>query len=423
MNLPKSGRVVIIDDKFEEALPLIRILSRERVPVTFFNGEKEDLPDKPFTDVRIIFLDIILAGMEDADDKSKISKIVGAIKKVVSKENGPFILVMWTKQPEFIQDIQKVLKKAGFHFLIVGLEKHEFFGMKGNEWSFSEDKIGELHREIENRLKKIDIFRVFVDWENLINDAASLTVNEISKLAEYNDHQWNQEIKKIFYNLAKAWAGKNIENMENKERIKSALYAFHQVFADIFERKLQDKELKDIVLEEGDIPEETKGKINSRIILAAEEKEIYPGNVYEDEPMDVEFIKGILNENIEDRLNSIIQNSIPVLVDVTPVCDFVQQKMRMSRMVKGALIPGSINSDENIWKKIKKNAAFIYVSPVIHYKGENYKMVLDFRYFTSHKPDKLSSGKILFRIRKEMLSDIQVKLSSHVNRVGVLFIE
>ncbi len=139
--------------------------------------------------------------------------------------------------------------------------------------------------------------------------------------------------------------------------------------------------------------------------------------------MDIEFIKGILNENREDHLNSIIQNSIPVFVDVTPVCDFVQKKVRMSRMIKGVLIPGSINSDENIWRRIKKNAVFIYVSPVIHYKEENYKMVLDFRYFTSHASDELVSGKILFRIRKEILSDIQVKLSSHVNRVGVLFIE
>ena len=422
MNLPKSGRVVIIDDKFEEALPLIHILSKDRVAVTFFSGRIEELPPEPFRDVRVVFLDVVLEEVQGQDNKTIVSKLIGVTRKIVSRENGPFILVIWTKHPELIKGLQKTLKEEGFYILIVDLEKHKFFEWKDGKWLFSEDKIEELHKEIEDKVNRIDIFRVFVDWENLAHDAASITVNEVSKLAEYND-QWNREIKKIFYNLAKAWAGKNIENMENKERIKSALYVFHQVFADIFERKLQDKELKDIVLEEGDISDETKGKINSRIILAAEEREIYPGNVYEDEPMEREFIKGILNENIEDRLNSIIQNSIPVFVDVTPVCDFVQQKIRMSRMVKGALIPGSINSDENIWKKIKKNAAFIYVSPVIHYKGENYKMVLDFRYFTSREPDKLDSGKILFRIRKEMLSDIQIRLSSHVNRVGVLFIE
>jgi len=34
MNFPVDGRVVIIDDKFHEAFPLIRMLSQKRVATT-----------------------------------------------------------------------------------------------------------------------------------------------------------------------------------------------------------------------------------------------------------------------------------------------------------------------------------------------------------------------------------------------------
>ena len=151
--------MVIIDDKFEEALPLFRILSKDRVAVTFFSGRIEELPPEPFRDVRMVFLDIVLEGLEGADDKTRISTLVNVINKVVSKENGPFILVIWTKHPEFIQNIQKALKEAGFYFLIVDLEKYKFFESKDEGWLFSEDRIEELHREIENKLKKNRYFQ------------------------------------------------------------------------------------------------------------------------------------------------------------------------------------------------------------------------------------------------------------------------
>ena len=91
--------------------------------------------------------------------------------------------------------------------------------------------------------------------------------------------------------------------------------------------------------------------------------------------------------------------------------------------IKGVLIPNSAGTNTDIWRKIKKHALFLYVSPAIHYKGKDYKMILDFRYFTSVKADELKSTDVLFRIRKELLSDIQIKLSSHINRTGVLYLE
>jgi hypothetical protein len=61
MNLPGNGSVVVIDDKHEEALPLLKVLSKNQVPVTYFmGGDPDELPVHPLTDIRLLFLDINL---------------------------------------------------------------------------------------------------------------------------------------------------------------------------------------------------------------------------------------------------------------------------------------------------------------------------------------------------------------------------
>ena len=126
LNLPQSGRVVVIDDKSNEGFPLIKVLSKDKISVTYFTGRKEELPEQPFLDVRLVFLDIVLEGAEGTDDKTKLSIATGVIKGIVHKDNGPFILVAWTKHKELIEEMEKRLKKEKYRPIAVDLQKYEF---------------------------------------------------------------------------------------------------------------------------------------------------------------------------------------------------------------------------------------------------------------------------------------------------------
>ena len=94
--------------------------------------------------------------------------------------------------------------------------------------------------------------------------------------------------------------------------------------------------------------------------------------------------------------------------------------------MKGFLCPAIIRVDRvqiKIYKKLNQNAYFLYITPLIRYGDRQYILILDFRYFSSAGNDFFEGKKLLFRLRKEIVSDIQIKLSSHVNRVGVLYLE
>lgn len=76
MSLPETGRIIIVDDKINQALPLINYLSKYRFPFKYFNGELSNLPDQGqgFTDIRLIFLDLNLVD-NSIPDRTHFSKI------------------------------------------------------------------------------------------------------------------------------------------------------------------------------------------------------------------------------------------------------------------------------------------------------------------------------------------------------------
>ncbi len=105
MHLPKSGRIVLIDDKADEAQPLISSFAINAIPHLYYDGRPEGLPETPLDGIRFVFLDIELQGMQGQNDKTKASALVGRLKKIISISNGPYVIIFWTKHGEVIQRV------------------------------------------------------------------------------------------------------------------------------------------------------------------------------------------------------------------------------------------------------------------------------------------------------------------------------
>lgn len=429
MNLPESGRVIIIDDSFKEIEILIKVLSKYRVAVTYFTGRKEELPENPFSDVRIVFLDVQLEGVTLKDEKTVRSVVIGVISRIIDKENGPFILAIWTKHPEVIDPIKKALLEEGYQPVPFDIQKSDFFEPDGKPKVEETEMFSSLNGKIQETLKDLGVFSIFLLWENITHNSASSTVNIFSRLIKFDDsNTWNNEMLKIFYNLAKAWAGRTLDINNPVEIIKNALFTFRGIFEDNLEKEIYNIQPSSInKFDAENVNEEIIGKLNTSLLLDTTiRSEIYPGNIYEEE-QDEEIIKDILNVNDNDCLVSIKNISKIISLEVSPLCDFVQKKMRKSRLLKGVLLPKEVPCSSgdtfNIWNRIKQKAAYIYTSPVFYYSNQVYKIVFDFRYFSSVSITEIQNKSPVFRLRKEILTDIQIKLASHISRTGVLYLE
>lgn len=129
-----------------------------------------------------------------------------------------------------------------------------------------------------------------------------------------------------------------------------------------------------------------------------------------------EVLDSVLNN--KQKTSDIISSMKKIWVNVTPLCDSVQSKIKYNRIVKGLMI------DAKFQKNWFFNNEAVFVSPVFNFEGKNYFMILSFKHFFTIKNIGLSKKiRPVLRLRQHLLSEVQSKLARHVNRQGILYIE
>ena len=428
MNIPENGRVVVIDDNPEEAIPLISVLSKNCVPVTYFTGNLEELPENGLNSVRFVFLDLRL--VKSTNEKVVISSLVGVLSKILKEDNGPYFIVLWSKHEDEYKsafenafNVDATLKKIK-PLVIISIEKDTYIESINDDIKFKSDAILNIESKLKEKLDELGIFHLFTIWENLVHNAAGKTINDFSEFYTF-DKNWNKNIETLFFKLAKGVLDEQLDISDTENIIKTSLFSFNGVFLDGVESETRNCDLSDVELSfkdtQNNVSKEITGRINSKLLLTMDiGNTIFPGNVYDDsidaKKVDIE---GLFNGKLEDyeQKDNLTSDIRHIYLEITPPCDYTNKKWRVSRLLPGVLWP------ESHGNRIKRNADFIYCSPLIVFENNLYYMVFDHRFYTSIEFSALNEKTPLFRARHQLLVDIQSKLSSQMNRPGVISVK
>ena len=82
----RTPRVVVIDDRLDEAAPLLRVLATLGVPAQNFTGNQQELPAAPFAGIRLLSRVPALARMAP----------IGALSRSNSDERTEFWAGFWS---------------------------------------------------------------------------------------------------------------------------------------------------------------------------------------------------------------------------------------------------------------------------------------------------------------------------------------
>ena len=105
MILPTNGKVAVFDDKYNDVKNLLGALSKNAVPYFYFQDEGgEDLPEKPISNIRLVFLDLELVTDGSANPQNIISSIGGRLSKVL-EQNSNYVLVYWSTKQQLYGEI------------------------------------------------------------------------------------------------------------------------------------------------------------------------------------------------------------------------------------------------------------------------------------------------------------------------------
>ena len=478
MILPTNGKVVVFDDQYEQVQGLLKVLSKERVPYVYYQDELgDDLPDKPIINVRLIFLDIQLVSGQTLSDHNIISSIGIRLQKVLEKNNN-YILIYWsTKKDKYKEVLNNAFEdklKDYKPIITLSLDKNEALKPENNT-------IDLIINEIKNKSENFNLFKIFALWENLVNNSAGYLINDFTNFIG-KDANWDESTKYVLYKLSQAYSGKTIKDKNETEQLEDALFTLNHTLIDTIENRIpltiDDKKdiLVDIISDKQN-GEDYSSVINNKLLLSEmefngkvpgcffliEEEELSKKGLAESklqaiikndripeakkaeviekaterfnqEIKSLELFSKSLSKNFNVIVNSLIslpdpderkvlrdnilKNSIKIELNISPLCDYAQEKMPCVRMIPGLLLKSEYKSELNI-----QNAYNYFSDCVIKFRDDDYYLLFDFRFLYS-KPESLLKNRVSNnKLRHQLLSDIQLKLGSHVTRSGVIYVQ
>jgi hypothetical protein len=474
MILPNNGTVIIIDDQPEDVKELIAALSKEKIPFVHYKEEDlSDLPETPIENVRLIFLDLELVTDSYIGSKNITAPIKTRLIKIL-KPQTPYALVIWSKkESEYKKAILKDFENefsAYKPIFCTSLPKSDIIGKKG--------AINRIKNELETEIKRFKSFNAFLIWESIVNESAGKLTNGVTTLYP-PDQNWDNKTRFLLYKLAEAYSGKAIKGFSDIKQLKNALYTLTLSFTENIENLIDqriDDLFKDLISDKEQDVDNFTTVINKLLLISDGSDDIsQPGNLFfprEESSLrhqnnEKKFVEGkeaitripsekqkfamegleknyrserqnieefisetnkVTNEIVVSGLhetvykdeklkNEILDTVIPIKLNITPLCDYAQEKAKLFRILPGVLIKSSYRNNLNL------SSAYLYSSDAnFRIEGIDYMFLYDFRFLYSLNKKKMNGYIVKYRLKQQLLSDIQVKLGAHVNRSGVLYI-
>lgn len=431
--IPLNGRIAIVDDQIEQALPLMRVLSKNNIPYVYYRGNDMNyLPESPENDIRILFLDLNLLGGKDNQPKDIRSTLFSVISHIISPNNYPYVLILWSRQEKdykemleglFDNDLQNCAPIAIKNYI-----KSDFFPnfAENEENKENEHKLLEELKEI---IVGLPAYSYLMQWENCIHNSADAIIQDIFH-DFHSQENWKNNANCILEMFAQSYMGKHYKTSSSDNRAKASLMFLSDVYKDTLETIIA----KTIISNANDLShtvsesnrKDIVAKINAHLLLSNQYNSIRQSGCVLNFGNSTEYIdhfheifnncfqkNELANKECNSLKKEIYKTLIPCEIIVTPICDYAQNKLKNDRIVQGIII------EEKFISYIDNRSEAIFMSPIFQYQDRTCIMVLNFRYFLTKEID--SSDIVpLFRLRNTMLAEIQSKLARHINRQGIM---
>lgn len=442
--LPMNGRVAVVDDKYSDVQCLLSDLSRHQVPYRFyhFEGDPDILPDNTCeaNDFRILIMDLNLINDGVLDQKTLVSSLVPVLNRLIPSTNYPYVFAYWSKHEEEYKDVvEKVLfqtedLKNKQPIAFVSLEKSKYISKTGEPTSSPI----EIFEEISTKLDELAAYKTLLHWENIIHYSADKTIQEVFSFDGVVGQKWSDTALDLLSRFSKANLGPKKFNESNAEtKIKSSISVLGPLFTDSLEASISQETFNIDGLDTAVSSDSINiANVNTKLLLDFDTNDTSkPGMLFKppvdsleeflSDQFDNKKISSLFKIDLDnlatkaakkkfkkDIRTNVVTNAIQVQICVDAICDFTNQKVKYSKFIDGVLV---LNESRNYFFD---NEA-VFVSPSFLYSDNEYCLILNFQYLSTSKSE---GATVIFRVREEMLSEIQSRLARHINRQGILYL-
>jgi hypothetical protein len=439
-------RVVIIDDVESEILDLVRGLWRIGAAPLYIDPatlEREDAC-KPLSGIRVAFLDMDIVGA-GADAKSKVAALANCIRRVISKDNGPYVAVAFTKHPELVEDLDSyVFRNAEiarpYAFVTIGKEECQ--------------DISALSARIDEELQKRGPVRMLQTWEAASTDAGSEVVGELASIASGSEAEpakwreaWGKAMLRIMHSCGKESVGDSGMS-SGPAAFKAFCHSMIPLHGDKLEGRVAvpypdlDETTKELLVDDSraDCGIEAKARINSMLHCSFDDLQASrPGSVYSLRsqslaplfPDVATMIKSLVDRDKKTadadflkQVEEAAKHVFPIAVETSPACDHVQGNLIVARLTAGCLVPVDA-AKKRLKYKLPPQSVWKLAPVWLSVDGGDlaaYALLVNCLLVSSCALGVLQKETAMFRIRSQAFATLQVCFGSHAARPGMLLL-
>ena len=413
--------IVIVDDHKEEIQDILEFYREEGIGCKLFNPdyvEGDDMPEVPFSDVNLIFLDLYYSGKFDPEQCSNW------VRSII-KDKSFYILVLWTKDVSKADEVLSLLAEHNRIPFIQLVKSKTDYPIEGGDKKYNFSKLlEEIDSEIENTpaLEEIQL------WKKSVKSSSNEVIGNITK----NQNEIVSKLKKIII----AHGGKAIKESSDDNKKRTILFdALDTVLISNtkthINTEISDVNVKDLYdldsIPSPIVDKELNSWFHFKLQKELEPNLIYPGIISEFKKNDWEsmysihddeiVLKYLSNQNGDDLVVSNI-----VLLLSRP-CDISQNKYGKNlKLLSGLKISNPLRNKKNkfLGKDTKPDSIKIFDHLFFSEKENDVALLFDLRYNFSVPEEIFKSEFDNLRVfNKELLSEMQVEYSSYSSRLGI----
>jgi hypothetical protein len=448
MDSLRSARVVVVDDETDEALPLISALSKLGIGSLYYDGTRENLPGKPMSGIRLVFLDLRLVGGPTLQPKDLISQTLSVLGQIVDLNDCPAGIVYWTKheedETEFARQLTGTLPEFKPAFLLGIPDKMQLCDPR---------QVDRIQDTIIRQLCAVPACRLLWDWEQAVHDSATQSTGLLWSLTKRDGS--GEVVTTLDDRLLELLCALSLaDGASDQDDEAACLTHLFQGLNPLHYDQLENRvgivcgseehvgKLRGKVHAGVTLTDELKSRLNG-IFLAARVPDkgwsINPGNVYTEKGWSKDgdpfflrktarkrlerLVSELLSEKNPEKLKKLTDLSTPCLVELTPICDIANAKTGLARLLGGILIKSS--GDIAFDKKIHLPSGNRIFGKQIEFcslrekrLSGRYSLLLNARQLYSKPLATLRLHKPAFRLRHDVVRDIQAWFASHAARPG-----
>lgn len=457
MNTLRTAQICVIDDEPREYRRLLHALNSLGLACVHVRGDKvEELPVETFRDLRLVFLDMHLGTIGGTEARAVTAHTAHVFSRVVSTESAPIVVIVWTKFAGLIASFRDSLFE-----IFPDFRGRLFFIRLDKPQPPARIDIEKLRRDVERELDELHPLPLLWNWDALVQRAACGVTAELCRLAtaqaqltsEDNEEQERTKmlsaVSSVLRLLLKAEAGKTGSPEIAASTLLNVLGPLHSDRLENLSPKPELDSAAKLLAPDGSAtvstPEEVVNELNTMLLTGASYiggEAFRPGTIYwmadadgfkgatsfSVEGMAMEFCqKEILKDENATKLREWVSASRPVLLEISPACDFAQQKRPIARLVGGFLVPKGRETQikkrpEEGYSTLRDLGGFVKI-PALH-KEMNWLLVFSSAVVLSW-PEKIAAPflKPIARLKEPVLSDLRNWLSGQGARLGYLFVD